>query len=177
MNKILLTIPFIAACTHPVNNTPPHKPAVDTVKKVIGYVSKWEYSEDEDKMNDAKTFYATITANETLQFSFPYDGGSTLNITLRKNASGTNAIIQVSKGQFISGVYGQNIKVRFDSDKPLTYHCSKSSDYDPKVLFIDNASGFISKLKHADKMLLQVEFYKEGAPTLTFDTKALIWEH
>ena len=39
-------------------------------------VSKWLYSDEEDKMTSKKKYYAQLIANDELMFDFPYNGGS-----------------------------------------------------------------------------------------------------
>ena len=46
--------------------------------------SGWTYSEDEDKMTSKKTYYASIEAHESLEFDFPYNGGCTATLYVRK---------------------------------------------------------------------------------------------
>ncbi len=139
--------------------------------------TKWTYSEHEDKMTSKKTYFASIDANEELQFDFPYDGGSTATIALRKGKNGNEVLLSVSKGQFNTGVDGSEVTVRFDQNKAITFSCSEPSDNSSDLLFINNATKFIANAKKAKKMIIQAEFYQSGLQTMEFDIVGLKWDH
>lgn len=42
--------------------------------------SKWQYQEKADKMSAGKKYYASIDSDNSIDFEFPYDGGSTRSI-------------------------------------------------------------------------------------------------
>ena len=149
--------------------------SVDT--GVIVPSSKWLYSDDEDKMTSRKTYYAELTANDELMFDFPYDGGSVATLVIRKKRGAVNAILKISKGQFIHDYEGSSIKVRFGNSKPSVYAISRPSDYSSDVVFIDNASRLISNLKKYKKMLIEAEFYNEGLRQIEFNVEGFRWEH
>jgi len=44
----------------------------------------WEYKENIDQMRGTKTKFAEITSNNSVNFAFPYNGGSTLDLIIRK---------------------------------------------------------------------------------------------
>jgi hypothetical protein len=140
-------------------------------------LSAWEYSEDEDKMTSKKTYFAQNTAKELLKFDFPYDGGSVATLTVRKKRGENNVYLQVSKGQFNSGVDGGNIRARFDSKPAKTYSFSQSSSNNSSVIFIDNEAGFIKNLKSHKQLFLEAEFYGEGNRIMEFDITGFKWSH
>ena len=140
--------------------------------------SKWEYSESVDEMTDKKSYLAYIVSENEVDFEFPYNGGSRLIFTLRNSPQyGKDAFIRITKGQFISGINGQNIKVRFDEDQAFNVHCNEASDYSTDILFLNNYKKIAERLKTAKTMKINVEFYNEGTRTFTFDVENLKWEH
>ena len=140
--------------------------------------SKWEYSESVDEMTDKKSYLAYIVSENEVDFEFPYNGGSRLIFTLRNSPQyGKDAFIRITKGQFISGINGQNIKVRFDEDQAFNVHCNEASDYSTDILFLNNYKKIAERLKTAKTMKINVEFYNEGTRTFTFDVANLKWEH
>jgi hypothetical protein len=72
---------------------------------------------------------------------------------------------------------GQDIKVRFDSNKAETYSCSASSDDDSRYLFINTSKRFIDKIKHSKKVIIEAEMYDNGFQQMEFDTEGLVWNH
>lgn len=151
----------------------------DTIQvnnKAEAIVSKWNYNESEDKMTSKKIITSSITANEELEFDFPYNGGSVATFTIRKKNGSTDIYLQVSKGQFNSTFDGGQIKVRFD-DKPVKkYSFTGASDASSDIIFINSVKDIISKIKTAKKMLIETEFYNEGNRQMEFDIADLKWE-
>lgn len=137
--------------------------------------SKWTYNEEQDKMTSKKKYFANIEANNVLNFDFPYDGGSTGSIMIRKKDGATDVMLSISKGQFNTGVDGTSISVRFDDDKPVTFECSEASDNSSDLLFINNTKKFISRLKKSKKMNVQAEFYESGLQVMEFTTAGFVW--
>lgn len=140
--------------------------------------SKWVYDVKEDKINDNKTYLAQIDAKEQLDFQFPYDGGVTVSILLRKRNNQTDAMLTITKGQFMPNTMEDHrIKVKFDDEKSQNYSYTDPSDGSTTVAFISNAKKFISKLKKSKVVLVECEFFNEGLRTMEFETKGLKWEN
>ncbi|MCG2611804.1 hypothetical protein LZZ90_09840 [Flavobacterium sp. SM15] len=136
----------------------------------------WVYNEDQDKMEGTKQFFATCTSINTADFEFPYDGGSTLDIHIRNLGHGNEALITVSKGQFMTSIGdSESLKAKFDDEKPMSFTYSSSADGSSDVIFINNAAKFISKLKKAKKVMLEVGFFDAGRKVLEFETEGLKW--
>jgi hypothetical protein len=141
---------------------------------------KWDYKESVDEMTDAKTYFAKIEADDELEFSFPYGGGTPVYITLRSGSDGIDVMVWIPKngGQFNSNPLGNSaILVRFDDKTAEKYYYTMPSDFSTETIFIKNTSKFIENLKTAQKTIIQCEFFNEGSRTITFDTHGLVWEH
>jgi hypothetical protein len=139
--------------------------------------SSWTFSEDEDKMTSKKIYYAIVDANEQLDLKFPYNGGVTASIMIRRKNGENNAILQLSKGQFMTGVDGEVIEVRFDDGKVERYDCAGSNDDDSRILFIQSASRFINKLKKAKRTIIQAVLYDNGSQQMEFNVEGFTWDH
>jgi hypothetical protein len=140
--------------------------------------SGWKYSEEINEMDDSKTFFAQIDAIERLYFDFPYNGGAKASLVIRKNSRGTDVMLLISQGQFLSSYSNNNhITVRFDDKKPEIYSFSEPTDHRTTMIFISNTKKFISGLKEAKQTLIQCEFYQEGLRTMKFMTEDLEWRH
>lgn len=140
--------------------------------------SNWEYSEYPDEMSDDTTYLASVVSENSVDFDFPYDGGSTLTLTVRKSPQyGSDIYIKISKGQFNSGIYGQKIKVRFDENKAFDVNCRTASDGSSDLLFLTNYKKLIAQLKQSKTLKVSCEFWNEGTRTFTFNIEGLKWEH
>ena len=142
--------------------------------------SKWKYGESEDEMTGKKSYYASLTSDNEVEFEFPYQGGSSLSITVRKSPKyGKDVYFNISKGQFSDTFSGCNISVKFDNGSIEKYHCVGADDASTGILFLDGKRDtFISKLKSAKEIKIQAQFFQEGDRTFTFTTPVgLVWEH
>ena len=128
-------------------------------------------------MSEKTTFFATLTSDNEVNFDFPYDGGSSLSITVRQDPKyGKDVYFKISKGQF-SNSYNGSVSVKFDNGSIEKYNCSGSSDADTGILFLNgNVSSFIKKLKTAKQIKVQASFFQEGDRTFTTPV-GLEWEH
>ncbi|MBP5136431.1 MAG: hypothetical protein ILP23_03770 [Paludibacteraceae bacterium] len=141
--------------------------------------TKWTYSENIDEMTEKKTFFASLTSDNKVDFDFPYEGGSSLSINVRQSPKyGKDVYFTISKGQF-TDIFNGSISVKFDNGSIEKYSCSGASDADTGVLFLSgNVDKFIKKLKEAKQIKVQASFFQEGDRTFTFTTPVgLEWKH
>ncbi len=135
----------------------------------------WSYTTDSDKMTSKIIYYASLDANDKLYLKFPYDGGVTASINVRYQDGENDAWLEVSKGQFLANaIRDQNIKVRFDSSKAITYSCGAASDGSTQTLFIP-ATSFIQHLKNARHLVIQAQMYDNGVQEMEFNTQGFTW--
>lgn len=137
---------------------------------------EWNYSESIDKLTGKSTALVRLNSNNQVNFDFPYAGGSTLEIVLRKSPRfGTDVMLTISKGQFKCSFDGCHMEVAFDGKSPVKFELSEPSDGDHETMFLSNATRFISALKKSKKAVISVEFYQEGWPTFEYTTGGLKW--
>lgn len=127
-------------------------------------------------MSDKSMKFASIEADDQLQFKFPYQGGSVVNLFVRKRRGKNDVILQVSKGQFLTGIDGGELLVKFDDQKPVTYSYTEPADGSTTAAFITNTVGFIAKLKKAKHLIIETEFYQEGPQHMAFEVEGLKWK-
>ena len=174
---------LIALCTSNDSSTESTTESSTNVTQESSQVKKssktaWEYCETIDEMTDKTTYYASIESENEVKFEFPYNGGSSLTLTIRDSPQyGKNMYIKISKGQFNSGFDGTNIKVRFDDKEPITVHCNFPSDYSTDLFFLANYNKLLNLIKDSKTMKINAEFFSEGTRTFTFKTEGLEWNH
>lgn len=137
--------------------------------------TSWNYSTDTDAMTSKVSYFAQTTSVNELSLNSPYDGFNQAHLTIRKRRGLQDAVLEVDKGQFIAGVYGTNVKIRFDKRPPMTFYCEKSTDYSPKILFIES-TDFINQVKRSKKVLIEATFYEAGEQQMEFKTDSLKWD-
>lgn len=139
----------------------------------------WDYSTNTDEMNDSKSRFASLTSDNTVEFDFPYQGGSSLTVTVRSMKKyGTDVYIKISSGQFICNEYQgtNNVRVRFDNSAPVKFTTNEPSDGSSDLLFLNNAKKFINLAKKAKTIKIEAPFFQEGNRVFTFTVdKPLEW--
>ncbi|TKC54979.1 hypothetical protein FBD94_25645 [Pedobacter hiemivivus] len=129
-------------------------------------------------MTSKKTYYASIDAKDLLHFDFPYDGGCSTTLYVRKMSEKTDVFVKFSKAQLIIDSYnGSNFRVKFDKNPSSVYTFNGASDHSSNVAFLQNTSRFINNLKRSKKVTIELEFYNEGNQAIEFDTEGFKWNH
>lgn len=154
--------------------------AIDSIGALDSEVKNgWNYESEIDEMDGSTTKRAIVLSSNIVEFDFPYNGGSTLGICVRNTKKyGTDVMISISKGQFISSEYnGTNyVTVRFDNNVPIKFTTVEPSDYSNDLLFLQNPKKFIKLAKKAKTIKIEAPFFNEGSYVFTFDTnKPLKW--
>ena len=139
----------------------------------------WSYENEVDEMDGSTTKRAIIESSNEVEFDFPYQGGSTLGICVRKTKKyGNEVLISISNGQFLCNDYnGTNyVTVRFDNNAPVKFLTTEPADYSSDVLFLENSKKFIKLAKNAKTVKIEAPFFDNGSYVFTFNTnKPLEW--
>lgn len=137
--------------------------------------SPWAYSQEIDQVRQKTVFYAENVSTNSVDFEFPYAGGSTLKLTVRKHPQwGEDVILQISDGQFVCGIYDCKGTINFGSG-PESITLNTPEDHDSKTLFIRGAAKTIEKVKRSETVVVELPFYQEGNRQFTFSTSGLEW--
>lgn len=139
----------------------------------------WSYENEVDEMDGSTTKRAIIESSNEVEFDFPYQGGSTLGICVRKTKKyGNEVLISISNGQFLCNDYnGTNyVTVRFDNNAPVKFLTTEPADYSSDVLFLENSKKFIKLAKNAKTIKIEAPFFDNGSYVFTFNAnKPLVW--
>lgn len=141
-----------------------------------GTLGPWRYALKEDRMGGGETRTAITTSKNQISFGSPYQGSQRATLLLRAHPRyGRDVMLSVEKGQFICGVGGCNVTVRFGGGKPQRYSASPPSDYSSTVLFIEGHDRFVANARKVEKLLIEAAFYQEGNRVFEFDVATLKW--
>lgn len=55
-------------------------------------------------MRNIESKFASTVSINTIDFDFPYNGGSKLILTLRKRGSEVDVMVSITKGQILCGI-------------------------------------------------------------------------
>ena len=134
--------------------------------------ASWQYGNSVDSMTGKQSDFATVESSNSLSLDFPYKGKNYGHLIVRKHPRyGLSVVFAIDQGQTMCGTSsGCDLLVRFDDRPAVQYSGSASSDHDPKVVFLNNASRFIAEAAKAKKILVQVSLFHAGSPILEFYT-------
>lgn len=132
---------------------------------------QWQYDANEDAMTGKTQYTAIVESSNTVNFGFPYNGDQHGRLTMRIHPQhGKDVIFRIQKGQLLCPSYeGCNVQVRFDEGKPVRFAASGAADHSTEVVFINDYTGFISRLKKSKRVRVAVDIYQNGRPVFDFD--------
>ena len=138
--------------------------------------SGWRYSEEIDQMDNTKTTVASLDSDNSIKFDFPY-GNSDFTLHIRKWKGSTDVFLTGSRCQFIAGFRGEKTyRVKFDNEEPFNVSANHSTSGTADIVFLGSTKKLISKLKNANKLIIEAEFFDVGYKQIIFSTKGLKWE-
>lgn len=144
----------------------------------IEELKNWQYETSKDEMRGIESKFATTVSTNTVDFDFPYNGGSKLILTLRKRGTEVDVMVAVSKGQILCGIQNCETAFKFDNGVVQSITMSEPESHSSDLLFIaydKTKSKIISQLKNSKKLVIEVPFYQEGKKQFTFDVSGLEW--
>ncbi len=135
----------------------------------------WEYRNDENRMGDGGDI-ARITSDNTLKFSFPYDGEQHASLMLvHRNNGEQRVVFSIEKGQILCSSYECDLRIRLDGQKPFTARGKPSADRSSTLVFFDNARALTKSIGNANSVVVEFTAYKQGLNLAEFRTKGLVW--
>lgn len=145
------------------------QPMADAATKRVN----WIYSESTDEMTGTVNKTACTESTNELDFSFPYNGGSSGSLCFRRKGKALNAWIRVSKGQFVCGIEDCTLRLKFDEGAIQTYRGLESESQSTGLLFLQPEAKLLKASVGAKKLKLQAIYYQEGQQVLNFDLDGL----
>ncbi|WP_180161056.1 hypothetical protein [Acinetobacter sp. YH12064] len=147
--------------------------------KEVTTPKNWSYETTKDEMRNTTTLFASNVSQNTVNFDFPYQGGSNLVITLRKKGDATDVIIAITKGQILCSIRNCEVAFKFDNNPIQSITMSEPDNHSADVLFVahdSTAKKIINQMKTSKKLTIEAPFYQEGGKQFTFDVSNLDWK-
>ena len=138
----------------------------------------WQYETSKDEMRGIESRFATTVSTNTVDFDFPYNGGSKLILALRKRGSDVDVMVSITKGQILCGIQNCEAAFKFDDGAVQSITMSEPDSHASDLLFVaydKTESKIISQLKNSKKLVIEVPFYQQGKKQFTFDVSGLEW--
>lgn len=116
-----------------------------------------------------------IVSTDTLRLKFPYDGENRATLTVRSNPD--RAILSVQKGQILCYLASPcTINVRFDDGPVQIFYGGRPSDGAPTTVTLAPTVRFLSALRKARRIQVQLAMYEAGEQLLEFgSSQPLAW--
>ena len=140
-------------------------------------VAQWRYKTSDDKMRGTKTKVAELRSTNRAQLDFPYRGGSTLELTVRKSdkEEDPDVIFWLDRGQ-IPCLSDCSISAKFDNDEVKEWEGSGPQSHRSDTIFLDSSKDFLARLKSAKRLTVEILIFNHGRFQYTFNTAGLKWE-
>ena len=137
--------------------------------------AQWKYKSFEDKMRRSITQIAEIKSTNKANLDFPYKGGSTLELNLRKRGSEEDDVfVSIDRGQ-IPCFNICRIFTKFDQDEVVEWGGSGADSGRSDLIFIGKSQEFIERLKSAKKLIIEIQIYNHGRFQFNFNVSGLKW--
>lgn len=134
----------------------------------------WEYRNTEEAMGRGIVRSATVVSTNQVEFDFPYRGLQHARLTLRSHPKhGRDVLFSIERGQFLCGIGGCSVSVKFDNGKAKEYAATEPADNSSELIFIQNYKRFLSETIKAKKLYIEAGFYSQGIHVFEFDVADL----
>ena len=135
-------------------------------------IKTWEKDSTVNDMGEKNIFY-TLDATEKIHLDFPYQGGSTGSLIVRNKNGKLGAMFVIDNGQIDTDYDGTYVRVKFDDEAPVKWSMGETADGSSDVLFFNNESKLVNKLKSSKKVVVEVPFFQNGNKQFVFNTSGL----
>ena len=106
---------------------------------------------------------ATAVSANSVRFDFPYQGEQRARLTLREHPRrGKDVMLSIERGQFLAGILGSDVLVRFDDGRPQTFRARGAADHSTTTIFISGYPKFVENLKRSKRVMIEAPIYREG---------------
>ena len=114
---------------------------------------------------------ASVDSTNTVNFGFPYNGEQHARLILRTDPQeGKDVMFRIEKGQILCPSYESCwVQVRFDDEKPGNFSATGPADHSSEVVFLNDYSRFLTKMRKAKRVRIAVNIYQQGSPVFEFD--------
>lgn len=136
--------------------------------------SKWSYNQRKDDMAKGTVSEASVESENTVNFTFPYQGEQHGTLTLRTHPRwGKSVIFSIRQGQIPCHSFSGGCKalVRFDDGKAVSYGADGPEDNSTETIFIRDYNGFVGRMTKAKTVKISVNVYQQGEPVFEFDVR------
>ena len=124
---------------------------------------------EKDEMTGRTIKREIFESKNTVEFSFPYNGGTTAWLELRNHPQyGKDVVLRLSKGQLLCHSYSNcSVGVSIDDGAPFNVTGIGPEDNSSLSVFIN--WSLVAKIRNAKSLKIQVPTFQNGRPVFEFD--------
>lgn len=136
--------------------------------------AQWTYRTVDDKMRSSKKNFAELNSANQAQLSFPYKGGSTLQLIVFKNSKDDelDVLFWLKRGQMPCHDHCM-VSAKFDNDEISEWRSSGPAAGRSDAVYIKNSAEFLERLRLSKKLTVEVQIYDGGNFQYQFKTAGL----
>ena len=139
--------------------------------------TSWAYLDNADPMTDRLTSTACTTSTNQVRLDAPYEDVAA-ELCIRQSPKwGLDVFVQLrGDGQILCRPFRDcAVKVRFGEGAQQSFSAADSADGSSNIIFLTNASRFVTGVKAADLTRIELTLYQAGNQIVEFNTKGLEW--
>jgi len=129
---------------------------------VLQAKAQWSYGSYTNSMTGQTESYAIVRSLNKVNFSFPYDGGSTFTLEVFDK----QIQLIASKGQFL---YDGSLLLKFDDSKLMVRPYFLPSDGSANEVIIIGVHRIIKEMRNHTILRIEAPFYQEGRKIIEFN--------
>lgn len=131
------------------------------------------YFTEKDEMTGKTIKRAIFKSSNSVEFSFPYQGGTSASLEFRNHPRyGKDVVFFAKPAQLLCHSYSScDLTIRIDENPPFRAKGTGPADNSTTTIFLDWT--LVSKLKNASTVRIEVPTYQNGNPAFEFSLKGL----
>lgn len=134
----------------------------------------WDYISSKDEMTDKITKLAILLSTNSLDFEFPYNGGTSFHLFLRQTGKVLDAYIKCNNCMFdVSDYENDYVVVRIDDNKSVKYRILRADDQSYDIIFFSNPMTLIESISSGKELRVEAPFYQSGRQIIRFNIENL----
>jgi len=134
----------------------------------------WRY-EKTPGPTGSSVYKATLTSDNTVQFGYPYSGGSAVTLTIRQTNGNTYAYLEAANGTFTRSYQNGSARIQFDGKPPVAYALSAAANGRANIVFFDAGEKLIAQLKRTRTMVVRLQFAGQPVREVRFTPAGFRW--
>jgi len=139
--------------------------------------ASWVIKTKHDAMRNKDIHLAALVSENVVEFPFPYNGGSHLNLRLLKGDTGSGfdlqASIMIEKGQFDCGSDGCSVSMKFDDGSVERWGMTSARGAKSDIVFFDDSQRLLGRVRSARRLIVEASFFESGRRQFTFEVPSL----